>query len=417
MPKKQVTFTVAGREVSVSNPEKVYFPDAGYTKLDLAQYYLAVADGALATSAGRPFVMKRYVDGISKEAFYQKRAPTSRPEWIETTTLRFPSGRTAEEVVLRDAAQLLWVVNLGCIELHVHPVRVEDLEHPDELRLDLDPVPGVDWAVVRDVALGCERVLSELGLKGWPKTSGSRGIHVYVRLRPRWTFDEVRRSALAISREVERRMPGLATTKWWKEERVGVFLDYNQNAKDRTTAGAFSVRPTPDARVSMPLDWSEVADVDPALYTIKTVPRLFEKNGNPHRAMDEHAGDLTAALALVATQESEGQKDAPWPPHYEKKADEPPRVQPSRRRKSTMPVIEIARAKRKEDALAGLERWKQRHPDTAARLEQADVLVDAMRGRHSTWTRVRINLKNVPAAERPEQEALDPDYDPGVEWA
>ena len=414
--KKRLSIEVAGREVSVSSPDKVYFPEAGYTKLDVVRYYQTVAEGALFGAAGRPLVLKRYVNGISEEAFYQKRAPKTRPDWIETATLEFPSGRTAEEIVLRDAAQLIWIVNLGCIELHTHAVSVADLDHPDELRVDLDPVPGVPWSQVREVALVTREVLASLQLTGWPKTSGSRGLHINVRIEPRWTFTEVRQAALAIAREVERRAPKIATSRWWKEEREGVFLDYNQNAKDRTTASAFSVRPTPDARVSMPLDWEDVATVEPEAFTLMTVPAYFEETGVRHRAMNDTPGRLEAALELAARQAADGEDDAPWPPHHPKGADEPTRAQPSRRRKSSMPLIEIARAKRKDDALAGLERWKARHPDVVPLLQPHDVLVDGMRGRHSLWYRIRINLQHVPEDQRPAQAPLDPDYDPWSEY-
>jgi bifunctional non-homologous end joining protein LigD len=402
---------VAGREVVVSNPDKVFFPQAGYTKLDLATYYAAVADGALRGIAGRPIVLKRYVDGAEGEPFFQKRAPEARPEWVETVELRFPSGRTAREVVVRDAAQLLWIVNLGCIDLNPHPVRTDDLEHPDELRVDLDPGPGVSWDDVRRVTLLVRDVLTEHGLRGWPKTSGSRGMHVNVRIQPRWTFDEVRRAALALAREVERRAPDHATSKWWKEERRGVFLDYNQNAKDRTVASAWSVRPTADARVSMPLEWDEVVDCDPAAFTLRTAPARFAERGDASADIDEAVGSLDGLLELSAAQEAEGLGDAPWPPHYKKQGDEPPRVAPSRRRASH-PLITVAKAAHKEDALAGLERWKARHPDAAAHLEADDVLVDAMRGRSTTWTRIRVNLRHVPERERPAEEPPDPDYDP-----
>lgn len=417
MPKQRKTVEVAGREVSVSSPDKIYFPDANFTKWDVVQYFLAVADGALQSAAGRPLVLKRYVKGIAEEAFYQKRAPKSRPEWIDTVELKFPSGRTAEEVVLRDAASLIWVVNLGCLELHVHPVRAEDVDHPDELRMDLDPVPGVEWEQVRDVAYVTKESLEALGLVGWPKTSGSRGIHINVAIRPEWSFDEVRQAALAIARDVERRAPKLATSRWWKEERHGVFLDYNQNAKDRTTAAAFSVRPLPDARVSMPLTWDELGELRPESFTIATAPDRYRDVGNVHAEMFEAVGGLEKALELAAVQALEGETDAPWPPHYEKGGDEPPRVQPSKRRRSSMPLIEIGRAKKKEDAMAGLERWKARHGATVEHLEAADVLVDKMRGRHTVWYRVRINLQHVPDDERPAQEALDPDYDPKTEWS
>jgi bifunctional non-homologous end joining protein LigD len=407
---------VAGREVAISNPQKVLFPQPGYTKLDLVHYYLAVADGALRAAGGRPNVLVRYPDGLGSEFFYQKRAPSSRPPWIEVIALRFPSGRSAEEVVPRDAAALAWMANLACLELHPHPVRAEDLDHPDELRVDLDPVPGVTWDQLRDVAQVVRAALDDLGLVGWPKTSGSRGIHVYVRIERRWLFTEVRRAALAFAREVERRAPSLATSKWWKEERHGVFLDYNQNAKDRTVASAYSVRPTPEARVSAPLAWEEIASCQPEDFTLRTMPARFAEIGDRHKGIDERPCSLESLLELSARQEREGLGDAPWPPHYRKQAGEPPRVQPSRRRVSTKPLIEIARARKKEDALAGLARWKARHPEAAARLTDADVLVDAMRGRFTTWTRIRVNLQNVPADERPPQEALDPDEDMSGDW-
>jgi DNA ligase D-like protein (predicted polymerase) len=428
--KDRVALTIAGREVSISSPGKVFFPKTGHTKLDLVQYYVAVADGALRGAGGRPNVLKRYVDGAEGEFFFQKRAPASRPPWLDTVTLRFPSGRTAEEIVPRDAAALAWMVNLGCLDLNPHPVRAEDLEHPDELRIDLDPVPGVGWPQIVEVARVVHEVLDHLGLVGWPKTSGSRGVHVNVRIEPRWTFDEVRRAALALAREVERRAPGLATSAWWKEERHGVFLDYNQNAKDRTVASAYSVRPTPDARVSAPVRWDELAVCDPADFTLATVPARFARDGDPHATIDARPCSLEPLLELAAQQAAAGLGDAPWPPHYAKQPGEPPRVQPSKkkraaksadgepaptksgRRTSKHPLLEIARAAKKDDALAGLERWKARHPEAAARLEPADVLVDAMRGRYTTWTRVRVNLRHVPDELRPPQEPLDPDYDP-----
>ena len=329
---KHEVVTAAGREVSLSNPDKVLFPEAGYTKRDLVQYYLAVAEGALRGSGGRPNVLVRYPNGVGEEFFYQKRAPQSRPDWIEVAELGFPSGRTAEEVVPRDAAALAWMANLACLELHPHPVRAEALDHPDELRVDLDPVPGVEWSQVTEVAAVVHATLTDLGLVGWPKTSGSRGIHIYIRIQPRWTFTEVRRAALAFAREVERRVPALATSKWWKEERHGVFLDYNQNAKDRTIAGAYSVRPRPDARVSAPLAWDEVEACDPADFTLATMPARFAERGDVHAAMDNTAYSLDSVLELSARQEKEGQKDAPWPPHYKKQEGEPARVQPSRRR-------------------------------------------------------------------------------------
>ena len=476
MARKPELWSIAGREVSISNPDKVFFPEKGYTKGDLVRYYVAVADGALRGAGGRPMALKRFVNGANGEFFFQKRAPESRPDWIETVELSFPSGRTAHEIVLRDAAQLAWIVNLGCIDLNPHPVRADDLDHPDELRVDLDPVPGVEWADVRRVALVANEVLSEFGNVGWPKTSGSRGIHVNVRIEPRWTYPEVRRAALALAREVERRAPRIATSKWWKEERQGVFLDYNQNAKDRTVASAYSVRPLPDARVSMPLTWGQVVDVEAADYTLATVPEVFAREGDRHAGIDEAVGTLDLLLELSARHEAEGLGDAPWPPNYRKQETEPPRVQPSRqrrpdaeyntpeaeakrekaraamekrfarmeeeraaaratgaagsrptcgsgsrptptgRRRSSIPVVEIARAARKDEALAGLERWKERHADAAAQLRPADVLVDSMRGRSTTWTRVRLNLSNVPEDIRPQQEPLEVDYDPWAEY-
>jgi bifunctional non-homologous end joining protein LigD len=410
--KEQEILVAAGREVAISNPRKVLFPQAGYTKLDLAKYYLAVADGALRGAGGRPNVLVRYPDGITGEFFFQKRAPAARPAWIDAVTLSFPSGRTAEEIVPRDAAALVWMANLACLELHPHPVRADDLDHPDELRIDLDPVPGVEWPQIREVARVVRATLDDFRLVGWPKTSGSRGLHVLVRIERRWGFDHVRRAALALAREVERRAPDLATSKWWKEERHGVFLDYNQNAKDRTVASAYSVRPRPDARVSAPLDWDEMDDCDPADFTLATVPARVSAAGDRHEAIDHHAGSLDALLELSARHEAEGLGDAPWPPHFRKQAGEGPRVAPSRRRTPTHPLVEIARARRKEDALAGLERWRTRHPDASGHLEPADVLVDAMRGRFHTWTRIRVNLQHVPPALRPAPEPLDPDDAP-----
>jgi len=400
---------VDGREIPISNPSKVLFPKPKYTKLDLVRYYLAVAEGALRGAGGRPNVLVRYPNGITGEFFYQKRAPESRPPWIEVVSLRFPSGRSADEVVPRDAAALAWLANLACLELHPHPVRAEDLDHPDELRVDLDPVPGVKWARVRQVAQVVHGTLRDFGLTGWPKTSGSRGLHVLTRIERRWGFDEVRRAALALAREIERRAPKLATSKWWKEERHGVFVDYNQNAKDRTVASAYSVRPTPDARVSAPLGWDEVDAVDPAEFTLATMPRRFASLGDRHAGIDETPGSLEPLLDLAARHEREGLGDAPWPPHFKKQRGEPPRVQPSRARAAKHPLIEIGRAKRKQDALAGLKRWKARHPKAAAHLEPSDVMIDAMRGRSSTWTRIRVNLRHVPAKLRPRQGRLDPD--------
>jgi bifunctional non-homologous end joining protein LigD len=470
MPDPSETLVVDGHEVTITNPQKVFFPEIGATKLDLVQYYLAVAPGALRGAGGRPMALKRFVNGATGEAFFQKRAPSNLPDFLRTVTLSFPSGRTADEIVVDDAAGLAWIVNLGCIDLNPHPVRAGDLDHPDELRVDLDPVPGIEWAQIRDVAMVCKESLEGVGLVGWPKTSGSRGIHINVRIEPKWTYPEVRRAALAIARDVERRAPAIATSKWWKEERHGVFLDYNQNAKDRTVASAYSVRPLPDARVSTPLSWDELPTCDAAAFTIVTVPRRFAELGDPGAGIDAAVGSLDALLELSAQHERDGLGgDAPWPPNYRKQAGEPPRVQPSKqrratadyatpeaeaereknraamekrflaeaerrtaaqeagtpipsrptptgRRRSTVPVIEIARAKSKDEALAGLERWKSRHASAAAALEPADVLVDGMRGRSSLWYRVRVNLTHVPEADRPDQEPLEVDYDPWAEY-
>ena len=414
--------SLEGHEVQITNPEKLYFSQAQISKLDLVRYYLAVASGALAGIRNRPIVLKRYVNGAEAEAFYQKRAPSQRPTWLRTVTLSFPSGRTAEEIVVDDVAGLAWIVNLGCIELHPHPVRSGDLEHPDELRVDLDPIPGVAWEDVRRVALEVKAFLEDVGLRGWPKTSGSRGMHINVRIEPRWTFAEVRRAAVALSRAVERRAPTLASSKWWKEERHGVFLDYNQNAKDRTTCSAYSVRPLPDARVSTPLHWGEVPDCDPADFTIFTVPERFARVGDPHAEMDSAPGSLEKLLELAAQDEAAGLGDAPWPPHFRKMATEAPRVAPSRAKKAAkksrvkMPLIVVANSTDKAAALAGLERWKEKYPRTAELLAVDDVLVDSMRGRSSTWTRIRVNLRHVPEDLRPQQETPDPDDDPTREW-
>src|SRR3954452_21040192 len=450
MATRKELLEIDGREVSISNPDKVYFPQAGYTKLDLVRYFLAVADGALTGVRGRPMALKRFVDGAAKEPFFQKRAPDNKPDWIRTAELTFPSGRTADEIVVDDAAGLAWVVNLGCIDLNPHPVRADDLDHPDELRVDLDPVPGIEWPQIRDVALVAQEALEAVGLVGWPKTSGSRGIHINVRIERRWGYSQVRRAALALARDVEARAPAIATSKWWKEERHGVFLDYNQNAKDRTVASAYSVRPLPDARVSMPLRWSEVPDVVAEDFTIATVPKLYAERGDAAAGIDEARGSLDALLELSARHEAEGEGDAPWPPNYAKQAGEPPRVQPSKkrradpeyqgrgvdggpppdvaaeraaavaagdrnaglptdwvgsrptptgRRRTSAPLIEISRAEHKDQALAGLERWKERHPEAAKHLEPADVLVDGMRGRSAVWYRVRVNLTHVPEAD------------------
>jgi bifunctional non-homologous end joining protein LigD len=396
MPKSQV-LEVAGRDVTITNPDKLIFPAGGHTKLDLVRYYLAVADGALRGVSGRPMILKRFVKGLDEEAFFQKRAPSNRPDWIEVAELRYASGTSAEEVVVRDPAQLAWVVNLGCIDLNPHPVQAEDLEHPDELRIDLDPVPGVDWRQIVEVALVVRQVLSDHGLTGWPKTSGSRGFHIYARIEPRWAYRDVRLAAETLAREVENRAPDLATSKWWKEERQGVFVDFNQNAKDRTVASAYSVRPTPDARVSTPLAWAEVPGCRPEAFTLPPILQRYAEIGDPWRDMDTSAGSLDALLDLA-------KRLGP--------AEKPPKG--TGRRRQTKPLLEIARAKTKGEAMAGLERWKARHPSVAGHLEPADILVDGMRGRSSVWYRIRVNLQHVPEAERPAQEPLEVDYNPWV---
>jgi len=418
--------SIEGREVRVTHPGKLYFSkQTKLSKLDLVQYYLSIAPGALAGIRDRPIVLKRFVNGAEGEAFYQKRAPAEHPPWLRTVTLSFPSGRTAKEVVVDDAAGLAWIVNLGCIELHPHPVRSGDLDHPDELRVDLDPGPGVPWADVRAVALEVRALLEETGLRGWPKTSGSRGMHVNVRIQPRWSFSDVRRAALALSRAVERRAPALASSKWWKEERHGVFLDYNQNAKDRTTCSAYSVRPLPDARVSTPLHWHEVPDCEPADFTVLTVPQRFAQMGDPHAGMDAAPGSLEGLLELAARDKAAGLGDAPWPPHFRKMEGEAPRVAPSRARpaamtarapRTKMPLVVVANSPNKDAALAGLERGKKKNAQAAGFLATDDVLVDSMRGRSSTWTRIRVNLRHVPEELRPPQQTPDPDDDPTREW-
>jgi bifunctional non-homologous end joining protein LigD len=429
---------IDGHTVRISSPSKPYFTrGVPLKKLDLVRYFLSVAPGALRGVVDRPVVLKRFVNGAEAEPFYQKRAPTDLPEWMRTVTLSFPSGRTAEEVVVDNTAGLAWIVNLGCIELHPHPVRTADLEHPDELRVDLDPQPGVAWTDVRSVAMEVKALLDEFGLAAWPKTSGSRGIHINVRIHSRWNFTEVRRAALALARAVEKRC-SLASSKWWKEERHGVFLDYNQNAKDRTTCSAYSVRPLPDARVSAPLRWDEVMTCDPADFTVLTMPDRFAKIGDPHAAMDEYPGVLDALLEMAARDEAEGIGDAPWPPHFRKMEGEPARVQPSKSRsaasqkkvakaegeavdpaaakkggrKPTMPLIVIAQSSDKAAAEAGLERWKQQHSEAAELLAPDDVLVDRMRGSAYVWYRIRVNLRHVPEPLRPEQATPDPDDDP-----
>ncbi|HJU98144.1 MAG TPA: non-homologous end-joining DNA ligase [Jiangellaceae bacterium] len=399
MPKSQV-LEVAGREVTITNPDKVVFTADGHTKLDLVRYYLDVSDGALRGVAGRPMVLKRFVKGIQEEAFFQKRAPSKRPDWIEVATLRYRSGLTADEIVVRDAATLAFVVNLGCIDLNPHPVLAEDLDHPDELRIDLDPVPGVEWKQIVDVALVAREVLEDHGLTAWPKTSGSRGFHVYARIDPHWSYRNVRLAAETVAREVENRAPDLATSKWWKEEREGVFVDFNQNAKDRTVASAYSVRPTPDARVSTPLSWAEVPDCRPEDFTLMTVLDRYRVAGDPWAGIDTASGPLEGLLDLA-------ERLGP--------AEKPPKG--TGRRQSTMPLIEIARARTKDEALEALRRWRSRHPSVVAHLQPADTLVDGMRGRSSLWYRIRVNLQHVPESERPPQEPLEVDYDPWANFA
>jgi bifunctional non-homologous end joining protein LigD len=429
-PTKAEVLEVQGREIRVTNPDKVYFPARGITKLEVVRYHVEVAEASLHGCRDRPVVLHRYPDGVEGGEFYQKRIPKGAPEWVRTTTITFPSGRTATMPVMVDAPHLAWHATLGCLDINPWPVRSDDVDHPDELRVDLDPVPGVPFADVREVALVTRDVLEEHGMRGFPKTSGKRGIHVNVRIEPKWSFTKVRRAGLALAREVERRIPK-ATSAWWKEERHGVFLDYNQNARDRTVASAYSIRPVPDALVSAPLEWDEVAGVEPEDLTFETVPGRLRELGDPGAAIDEIAYPLEPLLELADRDERGGLGDAPWPPHFPKGEDEPPRVQPSKRRKppsagsgstgrrkSTKPVVEIARAATKDEAMQGLERWKARHADAASHLEPADVLVDSMRGRHTTWTRIRVNLEHVPEAQRPAQEPLEVDYDPweGQTW-
>ncbi|MBL8929124.1 MAG: non-homologous end-joining DNA ligase [Kineosporiaceae bacterium] len=398
---------VAGRDVEVTHPDKIVFPALGLTKLDLVRYYLAVAGGALRGVRDRPMVLKRFVKGIDQEAFFQKRAPAKRPDWIRVARLDYARGTFAEETVVDDAAGLAWVVNLGCIDLNPHPVRSGDLDHPDELRIDLDPVPGVGWEQILDVAQVVREVLIDHGLTAWPKTSGSRGFHIYAPVAPQWPFRSVRQAAETVAREVELRAPTLATSRWWKEERQGVFVDFNQNAKDRTVASAYSVRATVDARVSTPLRWEEVATCRPEMFTVRTVPARFERLGDPWQGMDEATGSLESLLARA--RELGPAERAPRGSGHDPTAG---------RRRPQRPLVEIARARTREEAMAGYEQWARRHPDVAARLEPSDLLVDGMRGRSSLWYRIRVNLQHVPEPERPAQEALEVDYDPweGVVW-
>ena len=424
MATKSTTIEIGGREVKITNPDKVFFPEKGYTKLDLVRYYEAVAEGALRGVMRRPMVLKRFVNGAAEEPFFQKRAPQNLPEHIETARVTFPSGRWADLVVPDEPADVLWAINLGCIDLNPWPVRADDVDKPDELRIDLDPTPEATFEHVKQTAMLVKEALDDLGYTGYPKTSGSRGIHVYIRIEPKHEFTVMRRAGLALAREVEQRNPGLVTTKWWKEERHGVFIDYNQNARDRTIASAYSVRPTPDARVSCPITWEELPGVELADFTLQSVPERFKRIGDPMAGIDDKQHSLDALMELVAQQERDGDGDAPWPPQYPKQEGEPKRVQPSRarkddvaesptgRRRSIHPLLVISKAEHKDEALAGLERWKQRHPEAAEHLKAADVLVDSMRGLSTTWTRIRVNLRNVPEDQRPSQEPPDPDYDP-----
>ncbi|WP_319455813.1 MULTISPECIES: non-homologous end-joining DNA ligase [unclassified Mycobacterium] len=400
-----LSLDVGGRTVSVSNPDKVVFPEAGVTKLDLIHYYLSVADGALRGVAGRPMILKRFVKGISVEAVFQKRAPEKRPDWIEVAELKYASGTSAKEAVIRDAAGLVWAVNLGCVDLNPHPVLAEDLDHPDELRVDLDPMPGVEWEQIVAVALVARDVLADYGLTAWPKTSGSRGFHIYARIHPHWPYKQVRLAAETIAREVELRTPELATSKWWKEERgERVFVDFNQNAKDRTVASAYSVRSRPDARVSTPLRWDEVPDCRPEAFTVATVPARYAELGDPWEGIDDAPGGVDALLERA-------RELGP--------AEKAPKgtTRGTGRRESSMPLIEVARTKTKDEAMAALDTWRTRYPAAAERLEPVDVLVDGMRGPSSIWYRIRVNLQHVPEDQRPPQDELIADYDPWVNYS
>ncbi|OBJ08828.1 DNA polymerase domain-containing protein [Mycobacterium sp. 1482292.6] len=411
---RPVSLEVAGRQVTITHPDKVVFPRASgrettgfsgspYTKLDLVRYYLSVADGALRGVAGRPMILKRFVKGITEEAVFQKRAPAKRPDWIDVAELHYARGTSAAEAVIHDAAGLAWAINLGCVDLNPHPVLADDLDHPDELRVDLDPMPGVSWRRIVDVALAAREVLEDYGLTAWPKTSGSRGFHIYARIAPRWEFRQVRLAAQTVAREVERRVPEAATSRWWKEEREGVFVDFNQNAKDRTVASAYSVRATPDARVSTPLHWDEVAGCRPEAFTIDTVPARFAELGDPWAGMDDAVGALDRLLVLA---------EEMGPPERAPKGSGTRGKGTGGRRQSAMPLIEIARTKTKDEAMAALDVWRERYPAAAGRLQPIDVLVDGMRGPSSIWYRIRINLQHVPEDQRPPQEELIADYSP-----
>ena len=397
---KPLTLDVNGGQVTVTHPDRVVFPGAhAVTKLEVIESYLAVAEGALRGVSDRPMILKRFVKGIGEEAIFQKRAPAKRPDFVDVAELRYASGTTAKEAVIHDGAGLAWAVNLGCVDLNPHPVRADDLDHPDELRIDLDPVPGVGWQQIVEVAMVVREVLADHGLTGWPKTSGSRGFHVYSRISRAWPYRQLRQAAEAVARETERRAPHLATSRWWKEERQGVFVDFNQNAKDRTVASAYSVRATDDATVSTPLHWDEVPGCRPEAFTIRTVPARFAEMGDPWEAIDDYAGSLEPLLELA-------KELGP--------AEGPPAEARGRtgRRTSAMPLIEVARTKTRDEAMAALDRWRGRHPAAAERLAPADVLVDGMRGPSSIWYRIRINLQHVPLDQRPPQEELNADYSP-----
>ncbi|MFG1934342.1 DNA polymerase domain-containing protein [Mycobacterium sp. NPDC048908] len=408
-----MSLDVDGRQVMITHPDKAVFPDIGITKLDLVRYYLSVAGGALRGVSDRPMILKRFVKGITEEAVFQKRAPEKRPDYVDVAELKYASGTSAKEAVLRDAAGLVWAINMGCVDLNPHPVRADDLAHPDELRVDLDPMPGVPWRQIVDVAMVAREVLEEHGLTPWPKTSGSRGFHIYVRIERRWPFKLVRLAAQAVAREVERRAPGQATARWWKEERgEEVFVDFNQNAFDRTVASAYSVRATADARVSTPLFWGEVVDCRPENFTIATVPKRFEETGDPWESMDDHPGTLDGLLELA---------DRLGPAEKAPRGTRKTAQKGTGRRQSSMPLIEVARTRTKDEAMAALDEWRGRYPSVAEMLKPADILVDGMRGPSSIWYRIRINLQHVPEGQRPPQEPLIADYNPwenysGPQW-